>query len=192
MDNTGDVVVEKLNEGEDTIVSSFSYTLCDNFENLTLSGTGNINGTGNSGNNILTGNSNNNILTGGAGNDTYGFGVGAGADTIVENDATAGNLDTVLLNGTTTANQLWFQQVKQDLVVSVIGTNDKLNIQNWYAGSQYHVEQFKTSDGKVLKDSQVSALVNAMATFTLPAAGQTVLPQNYQTTLAPVIAANWH
>jgi len=38
----------------------------------------------------------------------------------------------------------------------------------------------------------VDALVNAMASFTAPPAGQTTLPENYQTTLAPVIAANWH
>jgi hypothetical protein len=31
-----------------------------------------------------------------------------------------------------------------------------------------------------------------MASFTAPASGQTTLPQDYQTSLAPVIAANWH
>jgi hypothetical protein len=33
--------------------------------------------------------------------------------------------------------------------------------------------------------------VSAMAAFSPPAAGQTTLPANYQTALAPVIAANW-
>ncbi len=64
-----------------------------------------------------------------------------------------------------------------NLEVSVIGSSDKFTIQNWYSGSAYHVEQFKTSDGKVLLDTQVNALVNAMATFTAPAAGQTTLPE---------------
>ena len=40
-------------------------------ENLTLTGTTAINGTGNALDNILTGNSAANVLTGGAGNDTY-------------------------------------------------------------------------------------------------------------------------
>lgn len=38
---------------------------------LLLTGTANINGTGNNGNNGLTGNSGNNILSGGNGNDIY-------------------------------------------------------------------------------------------------------------------------
>ncbi|MBK6591941.1 MAG: hypothetical protein IPG23_03930 [Burkholderiales bacterium] len=30
---------------------------------------------------------------------------------------------------------------------------------NWYLGNPHHVEQFKTSDGKVLRDSAVQNLV---------------------------------
>ena len=33
-------------------------------------------------------------------------------------------------------------------------TTDKFSLNNWYLGSQYHVEQFKTSDGKTLLDSR--------------------------------------
>ena len=54
-----------------------------------------------------------------------------------------------------------------------------------------HVEQFKTSDGKTLLDSQVQNLVNAMAAFAPPAAGQSTLPAAYATALTPVLAANW-
>jgi Ca2+-binding RTX toxin-like protein len=70
----GDIVQEKLNEGIDTVFSSISYTLGDNLENLTLTGTSTItspiNGTGNALNNVLIGNSANNTLNGLDGDDT--------------------------------------------------------------------------------------------------------------------------
>jgi hypothetical protein len=120
------------------------------------------------------------------------LGRGFGMDKIVENDATAGNTDVGQFAADIAAAQLWFRQTKSDLEVSVIGTSDKFTISNWFSGSQYHVEQFKSGDGKTLTDSQVQNLVNAMASFSPPASGQTTLPANYQTALGPTIAANWH
>ncbi|QDX82780.1 hypothetical protein B9N43_00615 [Denitratisoma sp. DHT3] len=66
-----------------------------------------------------------------------------------------------------------------------------MTILNWYSGSAYHIEKFQTNDGKFLLDTQVENLVQAMAAFSPPAAGQTTLPQNYRDTLAPTLAANW-
>lgn len=110
LDNPGDTVIENANEGNDTVMSNFSYALGANLENLTLTGTAAINGTGNALNNILTGNSAANVLAGGAGDDTYivnnaattqriGSGdhyttVSVPGDTVVEN-AGEGN-DTVM------------------------------------------------------------------------------------------------
>ena len=92
IDNAGDVVTENLAEGLDAVQSSIASTLGANVENLTLTGTAAINGTGNSLNNVLIGNSASNTLTGGAGNDTLDGGVGN--DTLVGG---AGN-DTYLVD----------------------------------------------------------------------------------------------
>lgn len=127
---------------------------------------------------------------------TYLLGRGSGTDTVIENDATAGNTDIALFLGGIEVEQLWFREVGKGkntgLEVSVIGTDDKLIIDKWFVGSQYRVEQFTTTDGnRTLMESQVQNLVDAMAAFSPPAAGQTSLPENYQTALASVIAANW-
>jgi hypothetical protein len=58
-------------------------------------------------------------------------------------------------------------------------------------GTAYHIEQFRTAEGRLLLDSKVDALVAAMAAFAPPAAGQTTLPPAYQTALSPVIASSW-
>ncbi len=75
----------------DNVESSVSYTLSANLENLTLTGTAAINGSGNSLDNVITGNSAANVLAGGAGNDVYV--VDNVADTVIE-AADEGN-DTV-------------------------------------------------------------------------------------------------
>ena len=76
VDDAGDTVTEALNEGTDLVQSSLSYTLGANVDNLTLTGSANINGTGNGDANVITGNSGNNTLDGGAGADTMTGGLG--------------------------------------------------------------------------------------------------------------------
>lgn len=84
VDSLSDVIVENLDSGVDTVQSSITYTLAANFENLTLIGTGAINGKGNGVNNVLVGNGAANVLEGFAGNDTLDGSVGD--DTLVGGD----------------------------------------------------------------------------------------------------------
>ena len=131
---------------------------------------------GGNGEDVLDGGTGNDVLRGGKGNDTYVFGRGYGQDYIQQVDSsTNGNSgaggDVAKFGSGITISQLWFKKSGNDLEVSISGTADKLTVSDWYKGSQYHIEQFKTDDGKTLLDSQVQNLVQAMAGFAPPAMG---------------------
>ncbi|MGN7875044.1 beta strand repeat-containing protein [Roseateles sp. 22389] len=80
VDATGDVVIENAGEGVDLVQSGVNWALGANVENLTLSGSSGLAGTGNGLDNVLTGNGGANKLDGGGGNDSL---VGAaGADSL--------------------------------------------------------------------------------------------------------------
>ncbi|PTQ89028.1 nidogen-like domain-containing protein [Agitococcus lubricus] len=97
VDNTGDVVTEQVNEGIDSVQSSVSYSLSAQIENLTLTGSSALNGTGNQLANLLMGNTGANILDGGVGADTLVG--GAGNDSYLVDDTN--DVVTELLNGGT-------------------------------------------------------------------------------------------
>jgi Ca2+-binding RTX toxin-like protein len=111
IDTAGDVVSEAAGTGTgyDTEVSTISRSISANIERLALTGTTNINATGNADSNTLLGNSGMNVLNGGAGID--GMAGGDGHDTYIAdvfNDvvqetnavATTGGNDIVYFNGT--------------------------------------------------------------------------------------------
>jgi hypothetical protein len=131
VDNIGDNIAEGLNGGIDTVESSITWTLKANLENLTLTGTTAINGTGNNLNNIITGNTGNNVLNGGAGADTLIGGAGNDsyyvdntADSITENlnQGTDTVFSTVTYTLTTNIENLTLQGT-----TAINGTGNDLN-----------------------------------------------------------------
>ncbi|MFT3728244.1 MAG: calcium-binding protein [Terricaulis sp.] len=90
VDNTGDVVIEA--GGTDVVQASVSYTIGNGVENLTLTGVGAINGTGNSISNVIAGTSAANTLSGLDGNDLLQG--GGGDDTLI-----GGNGNDILVGG---------------------------------------------------------------------------------------------
>ncbi len=82
IDSASEVLVETL--GTDLVRSTVTKTLAAGFENLTLLGTANLNGTGNTSVNVITGNAGDNILDGGTGADTL-IGGGGNDTYIIDN-----------------------------------------------------------------------------------------------------------
>jgi len=85
VDSAQDVIVEAANAGTDRIISTASRTMAANLEDLSLTGTANVNATGNdltnsiagnAGRNTLRGEDGNDILNGGDGNDSLNGGDG--------------------------------------------------------------------------------------------------------------------
>ncbi len=89
--SAGDVVTEASGQGTDTVQASVTHTLASNVENLTLTGTADLNGTGNESNNTLTGNTGSNGLSGLAGDDSL---IGGDGDDVLN-----GGLGLDILNG---------------------------------------------------------------------------------------------
>ncbi len=77
-----DVVTEALNGGIDTVRAGLSYTLGAHLENLVLTGTASINGTGNALNNVITGNVGSNTINGSTGIDTASYEAASAAVTV--------------------------------------------------------------------------------------------------------------
>jgi Ca2+-binding RTX toxin-like protein len=207
----GDVVTENANEGTDTVQSAATYMLRSNVENLTLTGTAAITGTGNTLNNVLAGNSGNNTLTGGAGNDsltggtgtdilvggtgndTYVVNRGDGQDTIQDADATAGNADKLLYGMTINPLDLVLSRQANNLRIALHGSTDQVTIQNWYTSpTTNQVETIQAGNGQTLLDTQVDQLIQAMAGFTAQTGltwdqGIDQQPAQVQT----ILAASW-
>jgi hypothetical protein len=129
VDSATDTITELANGGTDTIQSSVTFTIATlaNIENLTLTGTGAINGIGNAANNVITGNSANNILDGGTGIDTLIGGAG--------NDILTGGLGKDTLTGGLGADRFDYR----NLAHSVFNTFDVITDFNANPGNDLFV-----------------------------------------------------
>jgi Ca2+-binding RTX toxin-like protein len=116
---------------------------------------------GNNGSDTLIGGTGDDIMRGGAGNDTYIFNLGDGQDTISENDATAGNLDTIRFGAGIAAGDLTFTRSGKDLVLGINGSSDQVRILNWGSGDSYRIERLEFADTTVWDAADIQSRINA-------------------------------
>ena len=121
VDNAGDTITEAINGGSDRVFSSVSYRLWEqsqHIENLILTGTANINGSGNGLNNGIVGNSGNNYLEGGNGNDTL---LGGGGD-----DTLDGGTGTDNMNGGVGNDTYYVDNAGDTITEAINGGSDRV------------------------------------------------------------------
>ena len=110
VDSTTDTITEAAGAGIDTVQSSVTFTLASNLDNLTLTGSTAINGTGNTLSNVISGNDSNNLLSGGTGNDSLDGGTG--------NDTLIGGAGTDNLTGGAGIDRFHFVLAESRLTAS--------------------------------------------------------------------------
>lgn len=148
---------------------------------------------GKAGDDQLAGEAGNDILIGGGGNDLYVFDRAGNIDTVTNaapDNATT--QDRVEFGSNIAYDQLWLVQSGDDLVVSIIGTNDSVRLEDWYSDSSTHVDALRTTaDGHELTDARVAALVSAMSGYAPPAGTDSDMPAQMRAELDGALAAAW-
>ncbi|EFL87626.1 cadherin-like domain-containing protein [Ahrensia sp. R2A130] len=150
VDSSDDSVLENAGEGYDTVQSSVDWGLAGNIEALELTGSGNLNASGNDLANTITGNSGNNnldggagtdLMIGGAGNDTYRVDnsgdivtemAGGGTDAVFSSVdyILASEVESLFLTGTAVSGT-------GNALSNAISGNDAVNVLNGGEGSDY-------------------------------------------------------
>ena len=141
---------------------------------------------GMAGDDVLEGGIGNDELSGGDGNDTYRYAMGDERDLVRDSSGS-----DVLRFSDLAHDQLWFERVQDDLVVTVIGSADAVVIGDWYLDAGNQIERLEASDSVIAVNTDIDQLVAAMAAFARPGPGESTLSGDVRDQLSPVLAAVW-
>lgn len=125
------------------------------------------------GDDFLDGGAGNDYLVGGDGNDVYAFGAGYGQDTIDNHSNTPDAFDVLSIDESD-VSKLWFSQSQDDLVITLLGSDDQVTVKHWYSDPSSQLGLIATN-GHQFYAGQVDNLVNAMASFGTPVGGDIAL-----------------
>lgn len=152
-DATGSVTAN-LSTGKD----SFGSTLY-NIENLAGSAWRDIL-TGSSTNNVLTGGRGNDRLEGAGGNDVFVFDRGDGQDTVFNGVSGNASPSSILkLRAGIKASDLWLSREGNNLVLTVLGSHDRVTVQDWFAADYRKLAAIELDSGLRLGSNGVELAI---------------------------------
>ncbi|QGY78868.1 calcium-binding protein [Xanthomonas hyacinthi] len=179
-DDSDDVVVEAAGEGTDQVQTTASYALSANIENLFLTGSAAINGTGNDLDNYIAGNGAANVidgaggddtivagdgddtLIGGTGDDKYVFDASSGSDVIDNSD---GGFDGVFFTNGITRERLSFDRDGDDLLIFVDAVSTpSVRVLNHFLGGDAAIDYVQPDGGYYLTTAEINQIVAGSST----------------------------
>lgn len=114
---------------------------------------------GGSGNDELDGGQGYDDLEGNSGNDMYVFGQGSGRDWVLDQDVTAGNVDTVRLTDGITPGDVMVSRDQINLFLSLSNGADQLGLSQWFHGDEFRIERVQFADGTLWDGQTLESLV---------------------------------
>jgi Ca2+-binding RTX toxin-like protein len=144
---------------------------------------------GGAANDVLVGGLGDDYLLGGEGDDTYRFAGGDGQDTVNNLSNGAGDDQLHFASGID-ESQLWFSRDGDDLVTSVLGSDDQVRVQDWYSDDAQKLDSVHTDDA-MISANQLEQLVTAMAGFGQPDGGEMTLTPQEENQVQASIASSW-
>jgi Ca2+-binding RTX toxin-like protein len=154
----------------------------DEGDDILDGGEGNDSLDGGEGNDTLTGGAGIDTLVGGDGSDVYVFQPGFGYDTIV--DFTG--LNKIIIGGSVNFDQLWFVRSMNSLQIGIVGTSDRITIQNYFAPSWPSVMHSVSTSTHTLFLAYAEPLISAMT------ATQAPVPETMPEAIKTQLAGYWH
>lgn len=195
IDDLGDIVIENSMEGyHDKVITSVSYTLSENVEDVTMTGLVNINVTGNDSNNYIIGNSGSGTISSeggddiiltwqndgsftidsgvgdditslGTGHNTLLFSLGDGSDEIVGSHKSTD--DRIIFDSTVTRSNIAIAYDSSTKNLNIYyGTNSKI-VFDLFDTTTTGANSFtiQTSDGYYMNSSDLQNLIKSMTTY---------------------------